>query len=85
MFLLKETLVSFPGREAMAVYDCFAATAGELLGKTEDFFIRLQDQELLILAENGEQPELPALPLPVHSSCEDGQLILRFDLGGEVL
>jgi hypothetical protein len=73
----------------MAVYDCFEAVCEELLGITSDVFVRLQDRELMIMADAEELPakvegiNLPVLPLPLRRSCEDGQLVLRFDLGGE--
>ena len=77
----------FPCREAMAAYDCFETIAETLLGKAGDFFIRLRDDELMIMAEGGDLskngPELSGLPLPVRQTCEDGQLVLRFVLGGE--
>lgn len=77
----------FPCREAMAAYDCFEIIAEALLGKAGDLFIRLRDDELMIMAEEGalskNGPELSGLPLPVRQTCEDGQLVLRFDLGGE--
>ena len=80
---------AFLCREAMAVYDCFETAVEALIGKAGDVFIRLQDRELLIMADAGEFPErqdaaaLSGLPLPVRQSCEDGQLVMRFDLGGE--
>ena len=78
---------AFPCREAMAVYDCFEAAVEGLLGKAEDVFVRLRDRELLILADAAGLPEggppLSGLPLPVHTSCEDGQLAIRFIWGGE--
>ena len=70
----------------MAAYDCFETAVEALLGKAGDVFIRLQDRELLIMADAGEfrgTATLSGLPLPVRQSCEDGQLIMRFDLGGE--
>ena len=77
----------FPCREAMAVYDCFEAVAEALSGKTKDIFVCLKDHGLLIMADAGDLPEgcpaLAGLPLPVHRSIEDGQLTLRFFLGGE--
>ena len=77
----------FPCREAMAVYDCFEAFAESLLGKTKEFFIRLQDKELLMMADGGELaledlPDLTGFSLPVRQSFEDGQIILRAVLGG---
>ncbi|MBQ4451308.1 MAG: hypothetical protein II912_02925 [Clostridia bacterium] len=80
---------AFPCQKAMAVYDCFEAVCEELLGITSDVFVRLQDRELMIMADAEELPaqvegiNLPVLPLPLCRSCEDGQLVLRFDLGGE--
>lgn len=80
---------AFPCREAMAVYDCFEAAAESLFGKTKEFFVRLQDHELLMMAEGGELAEIEDLPglaglsLPVCQSYEDGQLVLRAALGGE--
>ena len=75
---------AFPCREAMAVYGCFEGAAEALLGKTKDVFVRLWDHELLILADVGEgAADWSGLPLPVRSSWEDGQLALRFALGGE--
>ena len=80
---------TFPCREAMAVYDCFEAASEALLGQAEDVFIRLRDHELLIMAETKDlsesTPELSGLPLPVCSFCADGQLTLRFALGGEAI
>lgn len=80
---------AFPCREAMAVYDCFESAAEALLEKVDDVFIRLRDHELLIMAEAGalseNEPELSGLPLPARKTCEDGQLSLRFSLGGEAL
>ena len=79
----------FPCREAMAAYACFEAAAEALLEKTKDVFFRLWDHELLILADAESLPEqegavaLPGLPLPARFSWEDGQLTLRFALGGE--
>ena len=79
----------FPCREAMAAYDCFETAAEALLGKASDLFIRLRDDELMIMAEAGDLlengPELSGLPLPVQQTCEDGQLVLRFSLGGEAV
>ena len=73
----------FPCREAMAVYDCFEAAAEALLGKTEEFFVRLQDDELLVMADCGELPKLSALALPARQSYAEGQMVLRAALGGE--
>ena len=79
----------FPVREALAVYSCFEAAAEALLGKTKNVYIRLLDDELMILADAGElraediAAELSGLPLPVRCACEDGQLVLRFTGGGE--
>ena len=77
----------FPCREAMAVYDCFEAVAEALSGKTKDIFVCLKDHGLLIMADAGDLPEgcpaLAGLSLPVRRSIEDGQLTLRFFLGGE--
>ena len=75
---------AFPCREAMAAYDCFEAAVEALLGKKEDLFIHLQDHELLIMADEGANPEnMPDLPLPLRLSREDGQLVLRFMLEGD--
>jgi len=80
----------FPCRMAMAAYDCFERAIEELLEKCEDLFIRLQDQELLMMAEGGmisEKegfPALSGLPLPVCQSFTDGQLVFRFDLGASL-
>ena len=88
---------AFPCRRAMAIYDCFETAAEELLGKASDLFVRLRDDELLIMAETGEisdlsvhgtdgrpvseaLPDLSGVPLPVRWTCEDGQLVLRFDI-----
>ena len=80
---------AFPCREAMAVYDFFEMTAESLLGKTKELFIRLQDHELIMMADmeelgkGGELPDLTGVSLPVRQSFEDGQLIVRAELGGE--
>jgi hypothetical protein len=78
---------AFSCREAMAVYDCFEAAAESLLGKTKEFFVRLQDGELLMMADGGELapetlPDLSGLSLPLRQSFADGQIILRAALGG---
>ena len=76
-------------REAVAVYDCFEAVAEDLLGKTEEFFARLQDNELLMMAdgaaflEGEELPDMTGFPLLIRQSFANGQLILRAVLGGE--
>ena len=78
-----------PCRRAMAVYDCFEAVCEALPGKTKELFVLLQDHELLIMSDieelpqQGDIPELRGLPLPLRPSFEDGQLVLRFGLGGD--
>ncbi|MBR2834872.1 MAG: hypothetical protein IKE43_04050 [Coriobacteriales bacterium] len=72
-----------PCRKAMDVYDCFEAAAEALLGKTANLYICLQDHELLIMADAEKPLELPELPIPMRQSCEDGQLVMKFDLGGD--
>ena len=74
------TEATFPCRQAMAAYDSFEAAVEELLGKTADLFVRLQDREMLIMAETSEIPELSGMRLPVRRILEDGHLILRFVL-----
>ena len=77
----------FPCREAMAVYDCFEAVAEALQGSTSEFFVCLQEHELLMMADcegSFELPELSSLPVPVSQSYEDDQLTLRATLGGEM-
>ena len=76
-----ETERRFPCRLAMAVYDCFETIAETLLGKAGDLFIRLGDQELMVMADGGEVPDLSVLPLPGHHTREDGASVFRFDLG----
>ena len=81
---------AFGCREAMAIYDIFEAIAEGLLGKAKALFVRLSDDELLMMAD-GEAPadgaENPApvnlsdLPLPVCQSVQDGQLVFRVALG----
>ena len=79
----------FLSRYVDKVAVCFEAAAEALLEKTKDVFFRLWDHELLILADAESLPEqegavaLPGLPLPARFSWEDGQLTLRFALGGE--
>ena len=81
----------FPCREAMAVYDCFEAVAEKMPGKTKEFFVRLKDDELLMMAdldgfsEGDELPVPDGLPLPFRRSFADGQLVLRSALGGEAV
>ena len=77
---------TFPCRQAMAIYESFEAAAEKLLGMAEDAFIRLQDHELMMMAEIGEkQPDLSGLdtPLPSDKAIEDGYLVLRFSLEAE--
>ena len=79
---------AFPCRMAMAVYDCFdlahcfETVAEGMLGKREDLFVRLRENELLMMADEGDSPALPEVPLPVRETREDGQTVLRFDLRG---
>ena len=73
----------FSCRESMAVYDCFEAAAEALLGNTEELWVRLSDDGLLVLSDGEKLPVLKELPLPLEQSLEDGQLTLRFRLGGD--
>ena len=75
----------FPCREAMAVYDCFEAVSEMLPGRSKELYIRLENYELLMMADCGELPELTALSLPIRQSASDGQLILRAAFGGETV
>ncbi len=73
---------AFSCRMAMAVYDCFETVAEGMLVKGGDLFVRLRENELLMMADEGESPALPEVPLPVRETREDGQTVLRFDLRG---
>ena len=73
----------FPCREAIALYDCFEAAAEALLGQTAELWVRLSDDELLLMADGDRLPPLPELPLPVRKACEDGQITVRIATGGE--
>ncbi len=77
-----ETEEALPCRSAIAVYDCFETVAEQLLGKTSDLFVRLRDNEFLVIADYGDSLDLSGNPFPVRTSREDGQTILRFDLTG---
>ena len=73
----------FSCSKAMAVYDCFEAAAEALYGYISELWVRLTDNELMLLADAGEPPELPALPLPVSCFNEDGQTVIRVQIGGD--
>ena len=73
----------FPCREAIALYDSFEAAAEALLGQTAELWVRLSDDELLLMADGDKLPLLPELPLPVKKACEDGQITVRIATGGE--
>lgn len=73
----------FSCRNAMAVYDCFEAVAEALYGKTEELWLRLTDEELTVMADTDEPLMLPELPLPASCIHEDGQTVLRVQIGGD--
>ncbi len=73
----------FRCREAIVLYDCFEAVAEALLGQTAELWVRLSDDELLLMADGDRMPTLPELPLPVKTACEDGQITVRIATGGE--
>ena len=73
----------FPCREAIALYDSFEAAVEVLLGQTAELWVRLSDDELLLMADGDKLPLLPELPLPVKKACEDGQITVRIATGGE--
>ena len=68
---------------AAAVYDCFEAAAEALCGNIRELWMRLTERELLLLTDAAQVPELPELPLPVSCSCEDGQTVIRVQIGGD--
>ena len=84
---------TFPIRTAIAAYDLFETVAEDLLKKSEHLFIRLQDKELMIMADAGEslqggalqdiseRPVMSETILPVIQTFADGQLIIRAKLG----
>ena len=73
----------FSCRDAMAVYDCFEAAAEALYGKTEELWLRLTDGELTVMADTEAPLMLPELPLPASCTHEDGQTVLRVQIGGD--
>ena len=68
---------------ATAIYDCFEAVAEALCGSISELWMRLTEQELLLLTDAAQVPELPELPLPVSCTCEDGQTVIRVQIGGD--
>ena len=38
---------------------------------------------MMLLTDAAQAPELPELPLPVSCSCEDGQTVIRVQIGGD--
>ncbi len=74
---------NLPRAAAMAAYDSFALATETLLDLTGELWVRLSGRTLLLLADLDRVPPLPALPLPCTAACEDGQLRLQIDLGGD--
>ena len=68
---------------ATAVYDCFEAAAEALCGSITELWMRLTEHEMLLLTDAAQVPELPELPLPVSCVCEDGQTVIRVQIGGD--
>lgn len=73
----------FTCRNAMAVYECFEEAAEVLIGKTEELWLRLTDEELTVMADTEAPLMLPEQPLPVSCVCEDGQTVIRVQIGGD--
>ena len=68
---------------AAAVYDCFEAAGEALCGKISELWMRLTEQEMLLLTDAEQIPKLPELPLPVACTHEDGQTVIRITIGGD--
>ena len=68
---------------AMAVYDCFEAAAEALAERTRSVWVRLDDRTLLIQADGDEAPPIAGTPLAAECQAEDGQVSIRFRIGGE--
>ena len=68
---------------AAEVYDCFEAAGEALCGKISELWMRLTEQEMLLLTDAEQIPELPELPLPVTCTHEDGQTVIRITIGGD--
>ena len=68
---------------AMAVYDCFEAAAEALAERTRSVWVRLDDRTLLIQADGDEAPPIAGTPLAAGCQAEDGQVSIRFRIGGE--
>ena len=76
---------SFSCEKAMAIYDCFEAAAEALYGNTEEIWVRLTDDELMIMADTEAPLTLPELPLPAACSYADGQTVIRVQTGGDAV
>ena len=70
---------------ATAVYDCFETAAESLCGNISELWMHLTEQEMLLLTDAVQAPELPELPLPVSCTSEDGQTVIRVRIGGDEL
>ncbi|WP_295085829.1 histidine kinase N-terminal 7TM domain-containing protein [Ruminococcus sp.] len=68
---------------ATAIYDCFEAAAEVLCGRISELWMHLTENEMLLLTDAAQAPELPELPLPVSCSCDDGQTVIRVQIGGD--
>ncbi len=69
---------------ATAIYDCFETAAEALCGNISELWMRLTEQEMLLLTDAAQAPELPDLPLPMSCTSEDGQTVIRVKIGGDV-
>ena len=70
-------------RDLMAAYDCFELLAEALIGKTEELWVRVTEDRLLLMADCTPPDLMPRTPLPVRVCAEDGQLVLTAAFGGD--
>lgn len=73
----------YPLREAMEIYDAFQTIAEALRGRTGDLWIRLKDEETLMMADGADISGIPEPDLPVTVKTEDDQIVIRMGREGK--
>lgn len=74
---------AWPCQTAADIYDHFRYIIEQLIGNATELWINFNDEALLFMVEQAQEVDTAYLTFPYKQSVEDGQLILKINIGGD--